>query len=58
MSATDGVASDDDVREGAHGPCRCVSRSTADVPFRCGATWSPGALQVDPAVKLAVETVT
>uniref|UniRef100_A0A0A9A5J0 Uncharacterized protein n=1 Tax=Arundo donax TaxID=35708 RepID=A0A0A9A5J0_ARUDO len=56
MSATDGVASDD-ILEGAHGPCRCVSRSTADVPFRCGAAGS-GALQVEPGVKLAVETVT
>lgn len=36
VSATDSVASED-VREGAHGPCLCVSRSTADVPFRRGA---------------------
>jgi hypothetical protein len=38
VSATDGAASED-AREGAHGPCLCVSRSTADVPFRrCGGT--------------------
>jgi hypothetical protein len=34
-SANDGPACTEDLDDGAHGPCRCASRSTADVPFRC-----------------------
>jgi hypothetical protein len=49
VSATDGAASED-AREGAHGPCLCVSRSTADVPFRrCGGTETNTEFQFQPA---------